>query len=65
MVGLDVKAMRTQPAELATRHLSHSREMFLRLVALSRSLDRTAAAELVTARDYEALEWLVVGHLLA
>jgi xylose isomerase len=65
MVGLDVKAMRTQPAELATRHLSHSREMFLRLVALSRSLDRTAVAELVAARDYEALEWLVVGHLLA
>jgi xylose isomerase len=65
MVGLDVKAMRTQPAELATKHLRHSREMFLRLVALSRSLDRTAVAELVAARDYEALEWLVVGHLLA
>ena len=27
-VGLDVKAMRTQSAELATRHLSNSREIF-------------------------------------
>lgn len=65
MVGLDVKAMRTQPAELATKHLRNSRDMFLRLVELSRSLDREAVAELVAARDYEELEWLILRHLLA
>ena len=65
MVGLDVKAMRTQPAELATKHLRNSLRAFLRLVELSRSLDRAAMAELVAARDYEELEWLVVRHLLA
>ncbi|MBI5010673.1 MAG: TIM barrel protein, partial [Bacteroidia bacterium] len=31
MVGLDVKAMRTQKDNVATRHLSNSREIFLRL----------------------------------
>lgn len=65
MVGLDVKAMRTQPAEIAVKHLRNSRDMFLRLVGLSRSLDRDAVAELVAARDYEELEWLVLNHLLA
>lgn len=65
MIGLDVKAMRTQPAELATKHLRNSLQTFLRLVELSRSLDRTAVAELVAARDYEELEWLVIRHLLA
>ncbi len=65
MVGLDVKAMRTQQADLATKHLRNSMLLFLRLVELSRSLDRTAVAELVAARDYEELEWLVMRHLLA
>ena len=64
MVGLDVKALRTQPAELATKHLRNSLAMFLRLVALSRSLDRTRVAELIAARDYEELDWLILDHLL-
>lgn len=65
MVGLDVKAMRTQAPEVATKHLRNSLHAFLRLVELSRSLDRAAVAQLVAARDYEELEWLVMGHLLA
>ena len=64
MVGLDVKAVRTQPAELATKHLSNSLNMFLRLVEVSRSLDRKAAADLIAARDYEELDWLVLSHLM-
>ena len=32
MVGLDVKAMRSQKAEVATKHLSNSREIFLTIV---------------------------------
>ncbi len=63
VVGLDVKALRTQPAELATKHLRNSMAMFLRMVELSRSLDREAVAGLVAARDYEELDWLVLDHL--
>jgi hypothetical protein len=63
MVGLDVKAIRTQPAALATKHLSNSMRVFLRLVELSRSLDREAVNELIEARDYEELDWLILGHL--
>jgi len=64
IVGLDVKAIRTQPAELATRHLSNSLRMFLRLVELVRSLDKKAMEELVAARDYEELDWLILNHLM-
>lgn len=64
MVGLDVKALRTQPAELATKHLSNSLRIFLRLVALSRSLDTTAVETLIDARDYEELDWLILNHLM-
>jgi xylose isomerase len=64
MVGLDVKALRTQPAQLATKHLRNSLAMFLRLVQLSRSLDRQRINELVAARDYEELDWLILDHLL-
>jgi xylose isomerase len=65
MVGLDVKALRTQAAELATKHLSNSLKVFLRLVALSRSLDRNAVSQLIAARDYDELDWLILDHLLA
>jgi xylose isomerase len=63
-VGLDVKAIRTQPADLATKHLRNSLSMFLRLVDCSRSLDRQRIAELVASRDYEELDWLVLDHLM-
>ncbi len=64
MVGLDVKALRTQPFEVATKHLSNSMHMFLRLVELSRSLDQEAVDELIAAQDYEELDWLIVNHLM-
>jgi len=64
MIGLDVKALRTQPAELATRHLSNSLRTFLRLVEIVRSLDRAQMAACIEARDYEALDWLVLDSLL-
>jgi xylose isomerase len=64
MVGLDVKAVRTQPKELATKHLRNSLQVFLRLVELSRALDRKAVAELIAARDYEELDWLILSHLM-
>jgi xylose isomerase len=64
MVGLDVKAVRTQPPEMATKHLRNSLQLFLTLVQLSRVLDRTAVAELIAARDYEELDWLILSHLM-
>jgi xylose isomerase len=64
MVGLDVKAIRTQPAGLATRHLRNSLQMFLRLVEVSRSLDRQKVNALIAARDYEELDWLILSHLM-
>jgi len=51
MIGLDVKAVGTQPAKIATQHLSNSMRMFLRPLALSRWLDREAVGELIAARD--------------
>ena len=64
MVGLDVKAIRTQPAELATKHLRNSMELFLRLVAVSRNLDRSMIDSLVPSRDYEELDRLIVNSLM-
>jgi xylose isomerase len=64
MVGLDVKAMRTQPPALATKHLRNSLAMFLKLIAVSRSLDRAQVKALIAARDYEELDWLVLTHLM-
>ena len=63
-IGLDVKAMRTQKAEVATRHLQNSRQVFLRLLEISRSIDDRAVTALVKARDYEALEMLIVKSLI-
>lgn len=64
VIGLDVKAMRTQPAALATKHLRNSLHTFLRLLEVVRSLDRAHMAELIAVRDYEELDWLVVNSLL-
>jgi xylose isomerase len=64
MVGLDVKAVRTQPFDLATKHLSNSLNMFLLLVELCRSLDQSAIDEAIAARDYEQLDWLILSHLM-
>lgn len=64
VVGLDVKAVRTQPADIATKHLRNSLRVFLRLVELVRSLDRDKMDELIEARDYEELDWLIVSHLM-
>jgi xylose isomerase len=64
MIGLDVKAMRTQPAELATKHLRNSMLVFLRLVEIVRSIDRDRVQELISARDYEELDWLLLTSLM-
>ncbi|MBK7713447.1 MAG: TIM barrel protein [Bacteroidales bacterium] len=63
-VGLDVKAMRSQKDDSATRHLSNSREMFLRLLEISRDIDEKFIADCTDRRDYEELEMYILRALL-
>jgi xylose isomerase len=64
VVGLDVKAMRTQPHETAWKHLANSKEILERLVAVSASIDRQEWAGYVAAQDYEGLEMFILRHFL-
>jgi xylose isomerase len=63
-VGLDVKAMRTQKADVATKHLRNSREIFLALVKLVQKLDKVKIDKLIADRDYEELDMLIINHLM-
>lgn len=63
-VGLDVKAMRTQKADVAERHLANSKAVFLRLVEKVRTFPKDVERQCIEARDYEALEIAVLQHLL-
>jgi xylose isomerase len=63
-VGLDVKAMRTQKAEAAHKHLTNSREVFLKLVEKVRAFPKDVEQQCVADRDYEALELAVLSHLM-
>ena len=63
-IGLDVKAMRTQKSEAAHKHLANSRAVFLKLVEKVRSFPSGPAQQCIADRDYEALELLVLEHLL-
>jgi xylose isomerase len=62
-VGLDVKAMRTQKAP-AVKHLANSREIFMRLLAVSRSLSGRKMQAMIAARDYEALDLYLIRALM-
>jgi xylose isomerase len=64
IVGLDVKAMRTQPFEKSYLHLKHSKEIFEDLVELSHKIDRQQWNAFVEARDYEGLELFILKNLL-
>jgi xylose isomerase len=63
-VGLDVKAMRTQKDSVATKHLSNSKEIFLRLLEISRSLNDKFIEECTKERDYEELDLYILKSLL-
>jgi xylose isomerase len=64
-IGLDVKAMRTQKDDVATKHLSNSREIFLKLLEISRNIDETYIQKCIAARDYEELDLFIMKSLLA
>lgn len=63
-VGLDVKAMRTTRAADQMRHLANSREVFLRLLDVVRSLDVNKVESFRAERDYEGLEMYILQRLL-
>jgi xylose isomerase len=63
-VGLDVKAMRTQKDDVATKHLSNSKEIFLKLLEISRSLDEEFIAKCFKERDYEKLDLYILKSLI-
>ena len=63
-VGMDVKAIRTQKAKVATRHLANSRAIFLALLDIARSLDPKELEQLRKERDYEALDQLILEGLM-
>jgi len=56
--------MRSQKADAATRHLSNSRAIFLRLVEKVRTFPQDLQEQCIAGRDYEALEMAVIDHLL-
>jgi xylose isomerase len=63
-VGLDVKAMRTQKDDVATKHLTNSKEIFLRLLEISRSLNDDFIAKCTNERDYEELDLYILKSLM-
>ncbi len=63
-IGLDVKVMRTQKAEVAFKHLEYSRRIFLKLLEISRSLDDKTIDGLIRERDYEELNWYILNSML-
>ncbi len=63
-VGLDVKAMRTQKREKSLEHLKNSREIFLRLVKVARSISPKDIERLRADRDYETLDRMILDHLM-
>jgi xylose isomerase len=63
-VGLDVKAMRTQKDNVATQHLTNSKEIFLKLLNISRKIDDAFISRCQQERDYEELDLYIMNSLL-
>jgi xylose isomerase len=63
-VGMDVKAMRTQNDHVATKHLSNSKEIFFKLLEISRSLDDAFIDKCRNELDYEELDLYIMKSLL-
>ncbi len=63
-VGLDVKAMRTTKQPDQTKHLANSKEMFLRILDVVRSVDVKKVDVFRAERDYEGLEMYILGKLM-
>jgi xylose isomerase len=56
--------MRTQKDKNATMHLSNSKEIFLKLLEISRSLDDKYILKCSEERDYEELDLYIIKSLI-
>ena len=56
--------MRTQKNETATKHLRNSREVFLRLLEISREMDDSIIDNFIKERDYEELDQYIINCLI-
>ena len=63
-IGMDVKAMRTTSVLEQTKHLANSREIFLRILALVRTVDVKLVEELRMRRNDEDLEMYVLRLIM-
>jgi xylose isomerase len=63
-VCFDVHPFRTTKEEHWMAHLENSRRTFQRLLEKVRSFDEKKARSLVAERDYQALDQMVIEHLL-
>ncbi len=63
-VGLDVKAMRTQKDDVACKHLTNSRTIFMKLLEVSRGIDQAKVDQFISERDYEELDLYIMQSLL-
>src|SRR5438046_1069967 len=63
-VCFDVHPFRTTKVEHWVAHLDNSRRTFLKLVMKARGFDDAKARQLVAERDYQALDQMVIEHLL-
>ena len=63
-VAFDVHSFRATKMEHALDHLANSRRTFLKLVQKARTFNEAAAQKLVADRNYQALDQMVIEHLL-
>ncbi|MBM3834161.1 MAG: TIM barrel protein [Verrucomicrobia bacterium] len=63
-VCFDVHPFRTTKVEHWLAHLDNSRRTFLKLVEKARSFNDSKAEDLIAERNYQALDQMVIEHLL-
>ena len=63
-VAFDVHSFRATKPEHTLDHLSNSRKTFMKLVEKARAFDEKTASALIADRNYQALDQLVIDHLL-
>ena len=64
IVAFDVHSFRSTKPEHCVDHLVNSRKTFLRLVEKVRNFDDSAAQALIADRNYQALDQMVLEHLI-
>lgn len=63
-IAFEVYPFRPTKPEHIMDHLINSRKTFLRLLEKVRSFDESKAAQLVAERNYQALDQMVIDHLM-